>query len=93
MIDDDLLDIQQAAAFLHCSVDTLRRVPRPQLPVYRPGRHNLYFRRDLVAFARSKPAGGRIATAASDTPRSGQDVVDFLADRVRERSSSNRRTR
>ena len=92
MIEDDLLDIQQAAAFLRCSVDTLRRVPRTQLPVFRPGRHNLYFRRDLMAFARTRPAGGRTLIAASDTPRPDRDVVDFVADRVRERSSSNRRT-
>ncbi len=93
MLEDDLLDIQQAAVFLHCSVDTLRRVPRSALPVYRPGRHNLYFRRDLMAFARSRPAGGRVELSTRPgAPLAGQDVVDFVADRVRERSSTNRRT-
>lgn len=93
MFEDDLLDIQQAAAFLRCSVDTLRRVPRSQLPVYRPGRHNLYFRRDLMAFARSRPAGaGAKIPTTPDAPLKDQDLVDFVADRVRERSSTNRRT-
>ncbi len=53
--DPEILAIEEAACILRCTVDTLRRVPRDQLPVYRgPGRSNLYLREDLKQFLRSR---------------------------------------
>lgn len=53
--DSEILAIEEAACILRCTVDTLRRVPRDQLPVYRgPGRSNLYLREDLKQFVRSR---------------------------------------
>ena len=61
--DLEILAIEEAACILRCTVDTLRRVPRDQLPVYRgPGRSNLYLREDLKQFVRSR----RILPAVSD---------------------------
>ena len=57
--DPDILDIDEAAALLRCSVDTLRRIGRRELPVYRgPGRGNLYLREDLVRFVRTRRITG-----------------------------------
>ena len=53
--DPEILAIEEAACILRCTVDTLRRVPRDQLPVYRgPGRSNLYLREDLKQFVRRR---------------------------------------
>ena len=50
----DIIDIQGAAALLHCSVDTVRRIPTDELPVYRVGKSNLYLKDEILAFVRSK---------------------------------------
>ncbi len=69
--DPDILTVQEAARILRCRVDTLRRVPRDQLPVYRgPGRSNLYLREDLRQYVRSR----RILPAVSDELR--REVLD-----------------
>ncbi len=53
--DPDILTVEEAARILRCTVDTLRRIPRDQLPVYRgPGRKNLYLREDLMQFLRAR---------------------------------------
>ena len=52
--DPDLLAVQEVASALRCSEDTVRRIPRAALPVYRVGKANLYFREDVLAFVRSK---------------------------------------
>ena len=51
--DADILIIEDAAEILHCSVDTLRRVPKHQLPAYSgPGRKNLYLRDDIIRYVK-----------------------------------------
>ena len=43
-----ILHIKQAAELLHCSVDTLRRIPIDELPTYEGvGRSVLYLRSDI----------------------------------------------
>ncbi|MBF0622819.1 MAG: helix-turn-helix domain-containing protein [Magnetococcales bacterium] len=55
VVDQEILTIDEAAIILRCTVDTLRRIHKEDLPVYRgPGRCNLYLRDDLLAFIRSR---------------------------------------
>ena len=57
--DVDILVIEDVARILHCSVDTLRRVPKDELPVYRgPGRWHLYLRDDVIRFVRCRRITG-----------------------------------
>ncbi len=61
--DPEIFTIEEAARILRCTVDTLRRIPKDELPVYRgPGRSNLYLREDLKQFVRSR----RILPAVPD---------------------------
>ncbi len=58
-LDTDILVIEDVARLLHCSVDTLRRVPKEELPVYRgPGRKHLYLREDIIRFVRCRRITG-----------------------------------
>ncbi len=51
----DILVIEDVAELLHCSVDTLRRIPKHQLPAYSgPGRKNLYLRDDIIKFLKTR---------------------------------------
>ena len=52
-IDQDILTIQQVSCLLGCCVDTIYRIPRDQLPVYRVGKVNLYLREDVKAYLRN----------------------------------------
>lgn len=52
--DQDILSLVDVCALLHCTEDTIRRVPDEDLPAYRVGRKNLYFREDVLRFVRSK---------------------------------------
>ena len=85
----DILVIEDVACLLHCSIDTLRRVPKEELPVYRgPGRKHLYLRQDIIQFVRCRRITGpdinnllrEIETA----------VVHSELDSVRGRSSARR---
>jgi hypothetical protein len=50
-IDRDFLDINDVASILKCVVDTVRRIPKEDLAVYKgPGRSNLYLRESLVEY-------------------------------------------
>jgi len=50
----ELLTIDEAARLLRCSTDTLYRAPADALPVYRPGKVNLYRREDVLRYASTK---------------------------------------
>jgi hypothetical protein len=52
--DPDVLVVDQVAHVMRCSVDTVRRIPRSDLPYHRPGKHNLYFREDVLRYVRSR---------------------------------------
>ena len=55
MTDADIFVTEDVARMLHCAVDTVRRIPRDELPVYRgPGRYNLYLREDLIRYVRTR---------------------------------------
>ncbi len=45
--DADFLTVEDVACLLRCSPDTVRRIPRDQLPVYRPAKRNIYLREDM----------------------------------------------
>ena len=52
--DHQILTIEETSQILHCSVDTLRRVPVSELPVYRVGKRNLYLCDDIIRFVRMR---------------------------------------
>ena len=55
LIDPDVLTIEDVALLFRCSVDTARRIPKDELPVYRgPGRSRLYLREDLITYLKSR---------------------------------------
>ena len=91
-IDKDLLGIEQAARLMRCSVDTLRRVPSEELPVYRVGRENLYLREEIIRFVRSRRVSSVCVDELLDDVMSGLErriprVVDSEPVDVRGRSS------
>ena len=72
-----LLDVNQAARILRCSQDTIRRVPPEDLPVYRPGKANLYRLEDVLRYATTR--------AATDSKVS-RDQIDAALHRVRSKA-------
>lgn len=53
--DKDILVIEDVAEILHCSVVTLHRIPKHELPAYSgPGRKNLYLRDDIIRFLKTR---------------------------------------
>lgn len=50
----DVLGIEEVAGVMRCSVDTVRRIPLDDLPVYRVGRSNLYLREEVIRFLRTR---------------------------------------
>ena len=85
----DILTVEGVATLLQCSPDTVRRVPRDRLPVYRVGKRNLYLREDVIRFVRSC----RVTSVELDglLPEIERGVLGLGSDGVRERSR--RRTR
>jgi len=78
---DTILDIEAVAQLLHCAVDTVRRIAATELPHARIGRKNLYLMADIENLVRRR-AG---AACTPPSPLVG-DMIDWLADDVRERS-------
>jgi hypothetical protein len=76
-----ILDIEAVADLLHCSVDTVRRIPSVELPYARIGRKNVYLLSDVLTLVRR-----RALAESSPRSRPSGDVIDLLADDVRERS-------
>ena len=88
-LDPDILVIEDVARLLHCSVDTLRRVPKEELPAYRgPGRKHLYLREDIIRFVRCRRiTGPDIDNLLREVETA---VVHSELDSVRGRSSARR---
>ena len=85
--DPDLLSVQEVATVLRCSEDTVRRIPRTALPVYRVGKAKLYFREDVLAFVRKRDVESveeinrRSAKSTGGAQTKGKDDVDrFLGE-------------
>lgn len=54
-LDRDVLSLNEVAIILRCTRDTVRRIPRDELYVYRgPGRARLYLREDLKRYLRQR---------------------------------------
>lgn len=86
--DPDLLSVHEAAAALRCSEDTVRRIPRAELPVYRVGKANLYFREDVLAFVRRRgvapveKTNGRSVKSTGGAPTQSEGDVDRFLEEV-----------
>jgi excisionase family DNA binding protein len=97
IFDQDILSLSEVAELLHCTEDTLRRVPNEELPAYRVGRKNLYFREDVIRFVRSKrvrpslrnPQNSAEKLSEADIDALIQDVLD--SDQVDARKRSERK--
>ena len=74
----ELLAIGQVARMLRCSADHVRRIPKSHLPAYRPGKENLYFLDDVLAYVRSHC---RVGSVPIDQLR--ENWIDALADEIR----------
>ncbi len=84
--DADILVTEDVARMLHCAVDTVRRIPRDELPVYRgPGRYNLYLREDLIRYVRTR----RVCQSSIDRMLAEIEgsMLDSVPGSVRGRSS------
>jgi excisionase family DNA binding protein len=91
-LDKELLGIEQAAALMRCSVDTVRRIASEELPIYRVGRENLYLREEILRYVRSRAVTSASVDELLDDVLSGleaeiQGVVGSEPVVVRERSS------
>jgi hypothetical protein len=75
-LDTDVLGIAEVALMMRCSVDTVRRIPHDELPVYRVGRENLYFREDVVRFVRTRHV------SRTDVETVLADVLDRVEERI-----------
>ena len=82
----DILVTEDVARILHCAVDTVRRIPRDELPVYRgPGRYNLYLREDVIRYVRTRRViGPNIDRMLAEIEGS---VISSVPGNVRGRSS------
>lgn len=85
----EILNVEIVATLLQCSTDTIRRLPRDRLPVYRVGKRNLYLRDDVIRYVRTcRVTPVEIDALVSEVER---DVLGLEPDGVRERSQ--RRTK
>lgn len=64
----DVLDIEQLAALLRCSVDHARRIPRRELPASRVGKKLLFLREDALAYIKRKRSGSPPPPANANGP-------------------------
>lgn len=79
-----ILAIKEVAEILHCSVDTVRRIPWSELPYSRVGKKNLYLLDDVTKLVRDRQAANSKASAGGNS--NPATVIDSLADDVRGRS-------
>lgn len=79
-----ILTVGEVARLLHCSIDTVRRLSHSDLPCARIGRENLYLLMDVEALIRKRQ--GRFAPVENLKPKNLHNVINSLADDVRERS-------
>ena len=79
---DELLDIEQAAEFLHVSETSLRRWTNAgRLACFRVGRRRerRFRRADLLAFMEDQPGGTRADAPRSSSPHPAHTVIDGVA--------------
>ncbi len=90
-IDDDVLTIEDVSILLRCAVDTVRRIPLEELPVYRVGKCNLYLREEVIRYLRTRsvqrPAVDQILDEVAQTVETkNPDVIELSTVGARERS-------
>lgn len=81
--DPDLLSVSDVARALRCTEDTVRRIPRTDLPVYRVGKSNLYFREDLLRFVKTRPVRQGAAAERVNQDEHGARVKDAEAEKAK----------
>ena len=80
LLDWDILDINDVASLLRCSVDTVRRIPREELPACEgPGRPKLYLREDILTYLRGRRVG---VPQSTNVPPSSQGPTKHDFNRV-----------
>ena len=91
LLDPDILDIEDVARLLRCAVDTVRRIPKSELPVCDgPGKRHLYLREDIILYLRRRRSKGVDTDRVTFGLRTGRVKID--ADSVRGRPSKRRRS-
>jgi hypothetical protein len=90
----EILTVTHVAAFLQCSVDAARRIPRTELPARQgPGKVLLYLREDVISYVKRLPVRGR-RTVKAVVPLVASTVVTLdqstRLERVRKRLDPNR---
>lgn len=50
--NDGHMFVENVAQMLGCSVDTVRRIPRSELPASKPGKRVLYLKEDVIDYIR-----------------------------------------
>jgi hypothetical protein len=90
----EILTVTHVAAFLQCSVDAARRIPRAELPARQgPGKVLLYLREDVISYVMRLPVRGR-RTVKVVAPVATSTVVTLdqssRMERVRKRLGPNR---
>ncbi len=84
-LDPDFLTLDEVSTLLRCSPDTVRRIPRDRLPVYRVGKCNIYLREEVIRYLRSHCLV-QCRTIDRIVSEIEQDVLGSPPDGVRERS-------
>lgn len=74
--DDDVLCVEDVSILLRCAIDTVRRISRDELPVYRVGKQNLYLREDVIRFLRTRHVDG------SDVENVLKEVLAIVDERI-----------
>ena len=75
-----ILHIKQAAELLHCSVDTLRRIPIDELPTYEGvGRSVLYLRSDIESYVTGRKNVAKRGTGRG-CPKERSAPTPFVVD-------------
>ena len=74
-----ILCLADVSSMLHCSSDTVLRIPKSALPTYRVGKSNLYLHDEVIRYVRSC----RVDTGpAIQSLQNSHDGVDALIHRV-----------
>lgn len=69
--DGDVLFVENVARLLGASLDTVRRIPRDQLPATRVGNRVIYLREDVVRYVRNRRDDGASVQPVAPLPRTG----------------------
>ena len=82
--DADILTVEGVAKLLHCTVDTVRRIPKSALPARSgPGKHVLYLRSEVLQYFQLLPLADDKSRTDTSCDGGGAALDDFLRVRIR----------